>query len=49
MARYAKALVAVLTAGLVAAAEALPEYGSEIQIAIALLGAVAVYLTPNRA
>lgn len=46
--RYAKALVAVLTAALVAASSALPEYANEIQIGIAVLGAVAVYLTPNK-
>lgn len=48
MAHYAKAIVAVATAALVAAAEALPEWGSEIQIAIAIVGALGVYLTPNK-
>ena len=46
--RYAKAIVAILAAAAVAAAEALPEYAGLIQIVIAVLGALGVYLTPNK-
>lgn len=48
MSRYTKAIIAVATAGLVALAEALPEYNDEVQIALAVLGAVGVYLFPNK-
>jgi hypothetical protein len=47
MSQYAKAIVAIISAALVAAIEALPEYESELQIAVALLGAIGVYLVPN--
>lgn len=45
--RYTKAIVAAVTAGLLAAAEALPEYSTEIQAVVAVLGVVAVYFFPN--
>lgn len=48
MSKYAKAIVAILSAALVAAAEALPQYSNEIQIAIAIVGAIGVYLVPNK-
>lgn len=48
--RYAKALVAVLTAGLTAAQSALPMSDSAhayVAVGLAVLGAVTVYAVPN--
>lgn len=47
MKKYAKAAVAIAGAALIAAASALPEYNNEIQILIALVTAVGVYLAKN--
>jgi hypothetical protein len=50
MAKIAKAIVAVITAGLIALAAALTEGVSSsewITIILALLGALTVYLVPN--
>ncbi len=47
MNRYAKAVVAIVGAALVAAASALPEYSNEIQVAIAIVTAAGVYLARN--
>lgn len=50
MPRYAKALVAVLTAALIALQEALPLTGTAstvVTVALATLGAIAVYVVPN--
>jgi hypothetical protein len=50
MPKYAKAVAAVLTAALMALSHVLP-FGSTaaqwVDVALALLGALAVYLTPN--
>lgn len=49
MKRYAKAIVAIVTAALIAASEALPEYSDELQIALAIVGAIGVYFVRNEA
>lgn len=49
--RYAKAIVAILTAALEAAKEALPLSDSAnawVTVVLAILGAAAVYAVPNR-
>lgn len=50
MGKYAKTIVAVITAALVALSNALPMGGSAthwVNLALAVVGAVAVYLVPN--
>ncbi len=47
MKRYAKAVVAIVGAALVAASTELPEYSNEVQIAIAVVTALGVYLAKN--
>lgn len=50
MSRYAKAVAAVLTAVLLALKEALPlsdQQNTWVTVALAVLGAVAVYAVPN--
>lgn len=50
MGKYAKSIVAVVTAGLMALQQALPltdEQRGWVSIALAVLGAVAVYAVPN--
>lgn len=50
MGRYSKAIVAALTAGLMAVQQALPlndEQRGWVTIALAVLGALAVYAVPN--
>lgn len=49
--KYAKAVVAIVTAALLAVKEALPltdAQNSWVTIVLALLGAVAVYAVPNQ-
>ena len=48
MSRYAKAIVAAATVALASLAEALPEHAEKAQLAIAVLGALGVYLWPNK-
>lgn len=47
MKTYAKGIIAILTAALVALASSFPEYANEAQVAISILGALLVYLVPN--
>jgi hypothetical protein len=50
MSKYAKAVVAIVTAALLAAKEALPlsnGQNSWVTVILAVLGAIAVYAVPN--
>ena len=44
---YAKAIIAIVGAALVAAAEQFPAYDGELQVAIALFAAFGVYFVKN--
>ena len=48
MKQYTKAAIAVATAALVSLANVLPNYADEAQVGIAVLGAIGVYLFPNK-
>lgn len=51
MGKYAKAIVAALTAGLMAVQQVLPLTDDQrgwVTIALAVLGAIGVYAVPNR-